>query len=317
MKILFTADIHIKLGQKGVPVDWSLNRYKLLIADIATLQESCDLVIIGGDIFDKMPSMEELAVYYDLVSCMTKPCLIYPGNHEATRKGHTFFTYLKNVTNKVNPLVSVVDEIYRLVGSFDIIPYNKLKDFNPKDFDEKILFTHVRGEIPPHVKPEINLDLLNRWDLVVAGDLHSHENSQRNIVYPGSPITTSFHRGVVTTGMLIVDTESASYEFIALELPQLIRKTVKAGEETPATTFHHTMYEVEGDMSELSGLEDSSLVDRKVVKRNIETQLILAAEMSLEEEVSEYLRYILNLDESTTVDVLEELSNHAEKLNWS
>ena len=47
------------------------------------------------------------------------------------------------------------------------------------------LFTHVRGEIPPHVKPEVDLDRFEDFPIVFAGDLHAHSNSQRNIVYPG------------------------------------------------------------------------------------------------------------------------------------
>lgn len=316
MKILFVADIHIKLGQKGVPIEWSLNRYRLLQEAIGDLLSKADMFIIGGDIFDKMPSVEELEVYYDLISVCSKPTLIYPGNHEATKKGKTFFTHLRSVTNKINPLVTVIDDYYRLVGSFDIIPYNLLKSFDPNDFEERILFTHVRGEIPPHVKPEIDLNMFNRWELVVAGDLHSYENSQRNILYPGSPVTTSFHRNLVDTGVLLIDTDSLEHEWIKLDLPQLIRKTIQVGEEAPRTDFHHTVYEVEGDMSQLSDMENTDLIDRKVVKRNTETALMLNAEMSIEEEVSEYLKYVLMLDNSIVDDVLKEYNNHAEKLNW-
>lgn len=316
MKILFTADIHIKLGQKGVPVEWSLNRYRLLQEAIGALLSKADMFIIGGDIFDKMPSVEELEVYYDLISVCSKPTLIYPGNHEATKKGKTFFTHLRSVTNKINSLVTVIDDYYRLIGSFDIIPYNLLKSFDPNDFEERILFTHVRGEIPPHVKSEIDLNLFNRWELVVAGDLHSYENSQRNILYPGSPVTTSFHRNLVDTGVLLIDTDSLEHEWIKLDLPQLIRKTIQVGEEAPRTDFHHTVYEVEGDMSQLSDMENTDLIDRKVVKRSTETALMLNAEMSIEEEISEYLKYVLMLDNSTVDDVLKEYNNHEEKLNW-
>jgi len=316
MKILFVADIHIKLGQKGVPVEWSLNRYRLLQEAIGDLLSKADMFIIGGDIFDKMPSVEELEVYYDLISVCSKPTLIYPGNHEATKKGKTFFTHLRSVTNKINSLVTVIDDYYRLIGSFDIIPYNLLKSFDPNDFEERILFTHVRGEIPPHVKPEIDLNLFNRWELVVAGDLHSYENSQRNILYPGSPVTTSFHRNLVDTGVLLIDTDSLEHEWIKLDLPQLIRKTIQVSEEAPRTDFHHTVYEVEGDMSQLSDMENTDLIDRKVVKRSTETALMLNAEMSIEEEVSEYLKYVLMLDKSIVDDVLKEYNNHAEKLNW-
>lgn len=285
------------------------------------------MVVIGGDIFDKMPNMEELAIYYDLVSAMTRSCIIYPGNHEATKKGQTFFTPLVNVTNKINSLVRVVDDTTtytntdaKLTRLFNILPYNKLKEFekDPDLFKDlaPILFTHVRGEIPPHVKPEIDLNLFNRWNLVIAGDLHSYENSQRNILYPGSPITTSFHRNLVDTGVLIIDTDTLEHEWVKLELPQLIRKTIQVGEEAPRTDFHHTVYEVEGDMSQLSDMENTDLIDRKVVKRSTETALMLNAEMSIEEEVSEYLKYVLMLDQSTVDTVLKEYNNHAGSLNW-
>ena len=55
MKILFTADIHIKLGQKSVPVPWAKNRYELLVEQLVSNQKQADMFIIGGDIFDKLP----------------------------------------------------------------------------------------------------------------------------------------------------------------------------------------------------------------------------------------------------------------------
>ena len=287
----------------------------MLFKELARLQNEVDMFIIGGDIFDKIPGMDELELYYDLVDICHKPTIIYPGNHEATKKGKTFFSNLKKSTNKLNPLVTVVDDYYRLIGSFDIIPYNLLKGFDPNDFNEKVLFTHVRGEIPPHVKPEIDLALLDKWDLVVAGDLHSYENSQRNILYPGSPITTSFHRTEVETGVLVIDTDTLKHEWIRLDLPQLIRKTIQVGDTAEPTTFHHTLYEIEGDMSQLSEMGISDIVDRKVVKRSSETTLMLDPTMTIVDEMVEYLKYVLILDDQTVDEVLQEYNNHATKLN--
>lgn len=311
MKILFTADIHIKLGQKNVPVDWAKNRYELLIKDFSLAQEHADMFIIGGDIFDKLPNMEELEIYYNLVTSCKIPTIVYPGNHESVKKDTTFFTYLKRVTNRLNPLVTVIDDYYTHPdNSFDIIPYNRLKQYTPQDIDfhSKVLFTHVRGEIPPHVKPEVDLAIFDRWEVVLAGDLHSYDNCQRNILYPGSPVTTSFHRSVVDTGVIIFDTATMGHEWVKLKLPQLIRKTIQAGEEMAATDYHHTIYEVEGDMSELSAVADHSLIDKKVVKREIDTALILDPKMTLAEELREYLLYILQLDE-TKVDALVGILN--------
>ena len=323
MKILFTADLHIKLGQKNVPVEWSLNRYKLLINDLVEAQKLSQMFIIGGDIFDKLPSMEELEVYYDLVLACTVPTIIYPGNHESLKKDTTFFTYLKNVTTKLNKLVTVVDDYTTyckpdddLSPIFDIIPYNKLKEYekNPRKFNAPILFTHVRGEIPPHVKPEVDLAIFDRWQVVLAGDLHSYDNCQRNILYPGSPVTTSFHRSVVDTGVILFDTDTMGHEWVKLELPQLLKVTIKAGEPIAPTSYHHTIYEIEGDMAELGAMEDSDLIAKKVVKRETDTALILDPKMSLAEELKEYLLYILQIDEAKSQSLVGLFNDNSHKI---
>ena len=321
MKILFTADIHIKLGQKNVPIDWAKNRYEILMDHLWEIQDRCDAMIVGGDIFDKLPNMEELEVYFDFVASCKIPTYIYSGNHEAVKKNTTFLTNLKSATTRINSQVSIVDDYWHKLPGVDIIPYNKLKEWE-KDPDNifysvhnRILCTHVRGEIPPHVKPEVDLELFSRWQLVLAGDLHSYDNCQRNILYPGSPITTSFHRNLVDTGVIIVDTDTLAHDWVALKVPQLIRKTIKAGEPMVPTDYHHTVYEVEGDMTELSGVEDNQLIDKKIVRRETDTALILAPELSLSEEVAEYLRYVLNLNEDSIQKALQELKDNEHKFN--
>lgn len=325
MKILFTADLHIKLGAKNVPVEWALNRYKLLQRDLVEAQSHAEYFIIGGDIFDKLPNMEELEVYYDLVTACKIPTIIYPGNHESVKKDTTFFTYLKNVTNRLNPLVTVVDDYYTKLSPnlphtepvFDIIPYNKLKDYEKNgnsSLKAPILFTHVRAEIPPHVKPEVDLAIFDKWQVVLAGDLHSYDNCQRNILYPGSPVTTSFHRSVVDTGVILFDTSTMDHTWVNLRLPQLIRKTIQAGEPMPQTEYHHTIYEVEGDMAELGALADSELIDKKVVKRDVDTALILDPKMTLAEELKEYLLYISQLPDPKVEHLVHLLHDNMSKL---
>lgn len=320
MKILFSADIHIKLGQKNVPVDWAKNRFSLFIQQFKEMQKDADIVIIGGDTFDRLPTMDEVELYFDLVASMVKPTIIYPGNHEMLKKTTTFLTSLKKATNQINPLVTICDDYYSdiLGGDVDIIPYNKLKEYTPVDIDMhgKILCTHVRGEIPPHVKPEIPLELLDRWEVVLAGDLHSYENSQRNILYPGSPYTTSFHRHRVDTGAIMLDTDSLEHVWLKFNLPQLIRKTVGVSDPKPATDFDHTIYEVEGDLSELSGLADSELIDKKVTKRQTDVALILDKEMSLTEEVKEYLEFIMQLPNETIEQVLKVFHDNEQKIEY-
>ena len=304
--ILFTADIHIKLGQKNVPVDWAVNRYRMFFEQVYNLEKQVDLHIIGGDIFDRLPSMEELNLYFEFVQGMSVKTKIYAGNHESTKKGKTFFSYLKDATNAINPLVEVIDEIYE-TDTYIIVPYEFIHKKGVWDgLDKsKVLFSHIRGEIPPHVKPEIDLDLISDFPLVYVGDLHSHSNCQRNLVYPGSPMTTSFHRSKVSTGYLLIDsTDLTSWKWGAFELPQLIRKTVTDPSEMLSTDYDHTIYELEGDLVSLAKVKDTELLDKKLVKRSSDASLILDSSMSMVEELSEYLTYILELPQDTIDEVV-------------
>ena len=307
-KLLFTADLHIKLSQANIKVDWAQARFRMFIRQLQEMQQLADIAILGGDIFDKVPTgiagVQEMELYYELVDSMTIPTLVYSGNHEATTKSNTFLTSLKNSTTKINSKVEIIDDFWTDASlDLDIIPYNRLYYKYPTYLNNRILCTHVRGEIPPHVKPEIDLSRLARWPLVLAGDLHSHSNSQQNILYPGSPYTVSFHRKPVETGALIVDTKSLEHEWIAFNLPQLLKKTVAPTDLMPTDDFHHVVYEVEGNMAELAEVSGDN-VKKKLTKRASEAALILGADMSLNEELQEYLQYVLKLDTAKVADIL-------------
>jgi len=315
--ILFTADWHIKLGQKNVPREWALNRYSLFFKEIHSLENMCNMHIIGGDLFDRLPNMEELELYFSFIREVKIPTIIYDGNHEATKKHKTFFSQLKQVSRDINPLVQVVDiSFIDTELGFGILPY---ADLHRKGSIEKFntsmpLFTHVRGEIPPHVKPEVDLDLFEDFPVVFAGDLHAHSNTQRNIVYPGSPMTTSFHRNEVQTGYLLINEEDWSWIWEPFDLPQLLRKTVTDPSEMIATDYHHTIYEIEGDMQELAEVENSELLDKKVVRRSAEATLVMHKEMTIQEELVEYLTYILELPETKIPNIVGIFNDYASKI---
>ena len=315
--ILFTADWHIKLGQKNVPIPWACTRYKLFFQQLedVVMKNNVSLHIIGGDLFDRIPSMDELTLYFDFVKNVKCWTIIFDGNHEATRKNKTFFTNLKRVTEELNPHVKVITDTH-YQDDWAILPYADLHKKNSIEDIENVdyLFTHVRGEIPPHVTPEVDLTRFDKFKTVFAGDLHAHENTQRNIVYPGSPMTTSFHRNIVKTGYLLIE-DDWSWKWHEFDLPQLLRKTVSSTEEMVQTEWHHTIYEVEGDVSDLSGVKNSDLLDKKVIKRKTEATLILDKEMTIEEELGEYLSYILELDETKVKKIIGVFSDNSRKAN--
>ena len=315
--ILFTADWHIKLGQKNVPREWALNRYNMFFKQVYELEKQCNMHIIGGDLFDRLPNMEELELYFTFIRRVQIPTIIFDGNHEATKKNKTFFTQLKQVSRDINPLIQVVDISFidEDMG-FGILPYADLhKKESIEHFDtSKPLFTHVRGEIPPHVKPEVDLDRFEDFPVVFAGDLHAHSNTQRNIVYPGSPMTTSFHRNEVSTGYLLINPNDWSWRWDPFDLPQLIRKTVQSTEDMIPTEYHHTIYEIEGDIQQLAEVANSELLDKKVVKRSSEATLVIEKDMSIQDELAEYLMYILEINEDRIPQIIGLFNDYASKV---
>ena len=307
--ILFTADWHIKLGQKNVPLPWACSRFELFFEEIRLIEKTADIHIIGGDLFDRVPTMDELTLYFDFVGGVSIPTYIYDGNHEATKKNKTFFSNLKRATQDINPLVEIIDK----TTEFDfgtILPYADLHKKGGIEMcnTDKPLYTHVRGEIPPHVTPEVDLDRFKEFPVVYAGDLHAHSNTQGNIVYPGSPMTTSFHREIVKTGYLLV--EGSDWTWHEFDLPQLLRKTITDEKDMIPTDYHHTIYEIEGDVADLATVKNSELLDKKVVKRSSESTLNLK-DMTIDEELIEYFTAILNLPEDKIQNIMGVFSDYS------
>ena len=79
------------------------------------------------------------------------------------------------------------------------------------------------------------------------------------------------------------------------------------------TSYHHTIYEIEGDIQELATVENSELLDKKVIKRNTETSLVIEKDMTLEDELVEYLNYILQIPEEETFNILRTYNDYAQK----
>ena len=313
--ILFTADWHIKLGQKNVPVAWACSRYQMFFEQVqdAVDNHEVNLHIIGGDLFDRVPSMDELTLYFDFVKRTKVRTIIYDGNHEATRKNKTFFDNLKRVTNELNPLVEVITETY-YEDDWAILPYADLhKKKSIETIDADYLFTHVRGEIPPHVMPEVELERFDKYKLVFAGDLHAHENTQRNIVYPGSPMTTSFHRNIVKTGYLIIN-DNWDWTWYEFDLPQLIRKTIEDPADMEQTDFHHTIYEVTGDVQDLAKVKNIDLLDKKVVRRQVDARLDLSGDMDMSDELIKYLQEILSLDDEKVRQIIGVFNDYSSEV---
>lgn len=310
MKILFSADQHIKLGQDKVPKEFQKNRFMLLADSLNKIAKDyeVDLHIIGGDLLDvASPSTEEIELMHAFLDKLDHKGIIYTGNHEMLSKTISCLSHLSAaITNATQGRWKVVNEEFRSTD-FDIVPYSHLHKAKWKENKSKLCFTHVRGAIEPHVVPEIELSRFSEYYLVCAGDLHSYKNTQAisdstQLIYPGSPLTTSFHRERTkgTNGVFIIDTDTLEYEWVELgQLPQLIRKTINVSEEMIPDAFDRVIYEVEGNVSELKAIKNSELLDKRLNTKISKDAKLNLQNLPIIEELALYLEDVQKLDTDT------------------
>lgn len=304
MKILHSADWHILLHKKKVPYKWQVNRFKTFFSKLIELEKQCEVHIIAGDIFDKKPEPDEVCLFLSYINSVTIPTYIIPGNHEATRKGETFlehFTQENAIKNSNVHLITKNKRVQEGSAYFQFFPYGEMQIDNlPVIQHEKdILVTHIRGEVPPHITPEYDFEKLRPWKLILLGDLHfAHKYLDYPAYYPGSPLNVTFDRDEKRQyGVNIVTLIADSYfkykvDFVDLKLPKLIRKTIKVSGEMKKDTVNHVLYEVTGSIDELSKIENSELLDKKIATQPVEDSKLDLKNKSLIEELELYLKFI-------------------------
>ena len=316
-KILCSADWHIILHKKKVPYEWQVNRFKQMFRKLIALEQSCDVHIIAGDIFDKKPEPDEICLFLSYINSVTIPTYIIPGNHEATRKGESFFEYFTQENAIKNENVHVFTRNGRAsVGktSFQFFPYGEMQMDNLPDYiEDDIMVTHIRGEVPPHITPEYDFSRLAPWRLCLLGDLHfNHRYGNTNCYYPGSPLNTTFDRDENRQyGVDIYDfinDKDYRREFVDLELPKLIRKRVTAGEAMLEDKINHVVYEVTGSIDELSRIENTELLDKKIAAGPTEDSKLDLKNKTVHEELEIYLEYIKIKDKQSVVDEFKGLN---------
>ena len=76
-------------------------------------------------------------------------------------------------------------------------------------------------------------------------------------------------------------------------------------------TYDHVIYEIQGDLSDLAQVKDNELLDKKVVKRSSEATLLLSKEMTVAEELFEYLTYVLEISEEKIPAIIGTFNDYA------
>jgi hypothetical protein len=75
--------------------------------------------------------------------------------------------------------------------------------------------------------------------------------------------------------------------------------------------YDHVIYELEGDLGDLAKVASTELLDKKVVKRSSEVTLELDKELTVGEELVEYLMYVLEIHDDKIPDILGIFNDYA------
>lgn len=310
IKILHSADWHIVLHRKNIPTDWQANRFREFFRKLRELESECQINIIAGDIFDRKPEPDEVCLFLSYVNSVTIPTYIIPGNHEATRKGQSFLEHFLEEHAISNPLVKIMTKNTFLEESgvsFCFFPYGEMQLDHLPEQKGDVLVTHIRGEVPPHISEEYDFEKLRGWSLILLGDIHfNHQYKDFPAYYSGSPMNVNFDRDETKEyGVNLIEyrgPQDYSVEFRVLDLPRLIRRTVEVGGQMIQDDYHHVVYEVKGSIDELSKINHSPLIDKKIAHKPSEEAKLVLKEYSLLEELDLYLKHI-------------KISNHQEVLD--
>ena len=317
IKILHSADWHINLHKKKVPYEWQANRFRLFFEEIHKLEKNCDVHILTGDVFDRKPEPDEVCLFLRFANSVTIPTYIIPGNHEATRKGKTFLEHFHELHAITNPNVVLITEnrSESIRGQdFCFFPYGEMQTDNLPEYKEnEILVAHIRGEVPPHITAEYDFEKLRPWPLILLGDIHfNHRYLDYPAYYCGSPLNVTFDRDETKKyGVNVidyVDHQNYSVDFKVLNLPKLVRRTVEVNDNLEEGGYDHVIYEVTGNLDELSKVKDSKLLDKKIAYKPNEDSKLNLKDKTIVEELTLYLEHIKTGNPKAIIDEFLELN---------
>lgn len=289
-QILFITDIHIKPGNLQ-DIDLFIDRLETRILQ----QRRLDSIVIGGDTLDSherihMFCLNKMFKLVDMLQKYTEILYILVGNHERSNpavflgENHSLHAF------KDRPGIIVVDSpVYSGILNTLLVPYVPNGRFleaiqTVENMEEKqcVIFAHqeFRGCTLGAIVSDHGDEYPENSPPVITGHIHSNQQPQPNIYYPGSSLQHAFGESTknvvaivsipeaVEIAAIAVDTPPESgqvfVEEIDLELPRKITLYCDAEmfEETSRLIpedASHTRLVVEGTADEFKALRKKKL----------------------------------------------------------
>lgn len=198
--LVCVGDLHISHKSDRV---FESNRLLALTEHLSQYKDTGHTLNLLGDTFDSnSPSLEDIRAFYTMIEALRpifKDIIIIPGNHDYkvfNYLPHQGFTYIGQPT---------------VIGNIQYLPWTHLEDFTSRlqstKRQGKLLLTHARCTIAPHIIEETNIQLLSeRFEKVVLGDIHIPYSPYPNVFYTSEP--SQHHYKTYTknsTGYILID----------------------------------------------------------------------------------------------------------------
>ena len=185
--------------------------------------ENYEKVVLAGDLFDKArPTLEEqelLQRFVNIIATSHTDVLIISGNHEKVDKTTSTFDLITVANAEVIKTQHVVWHGYSVYIA-DWFHIHTLKDEKAD-----LAISHLRCNVPPHIKEEISLEeFRHNYKRIVLGDIHQLYCPYPNICYTGSPFDIHFGKARQIRGyMSVTFGDAISIKHKTLDLPRKMK----------------------------------------------------------------------------------------------
>lgn len=247
MNFIVSGDQHIKIS-KELPLEWQLNRFRLLWQNYVDLCEehNAELILVGDLAHSANTNKYENMLMQELFCLLDKHEInthIIAGNHEnmgAIGTTLDFMPMLKSLDwVHYHPVIAFrnLDSKTELV----YVGHNRLQEWLDSGDTEwqgtRIVFSHFRPTINQFIQEEIDVQkFLSTGDYFFLGDIHSNCDFAPNAIFTNAPLNNHFEPNPQCGVLLVTLTNGeVSHQRLPLTLPNLVQI------DTTAETFEDTL----------------------------------------------------------------------------
>ncbi|BCS54087.1 metallophosphoesterase [Geobacter sp. SVR] len=274
---IVSGDIHLRI-KPDLPLEWQLNRYRLLWQTYINLCLEHDaMLILSGDIFDNHKiNTREMQLFLELCTLVSRAGIdiwVIDGNHDYSDPNNTTLEHFRSFFDSLNsksfntPCGAVRYVNHTTVQfrdcEFAFVGHSRIRDCSlvPSKDRTTVLVSHFRPDVNEYIKEEIDVAAFtDGYDLVLASDIHTDLTIGGRIFFTNSPLNNHFEPDPTCGCLLVTCTNgSLSTTRIPLDLPNLVQVTVDAADyKEIVADYHFYRVEVTGTPEELRKISSSN-----------------------------------------------------------